>query len=73
MRDRRNIPGRQALVSRVRSEFDEMPGLCLTTGAATKLFGIDGGACARVLTELAEGGLLECTPDGRYARRGRAV
>ena len=48
----------QELVHRVWAEFQEMPGLCLTLGQASRLFGIDEITCQRVLTTLVRIGQL---------------
>jgi hypothetical protein len=46
------------VLKRVRAEFDEMPGLCLTTPQAQRLFGIDETTCEVLLRILVEGGFL---------------
>ena len=63
------LSARETLVCRVRGEFEEMPGLSLTSGQATKLFGISPDICAGILTELIEDGLLRLRSDGCYCRR----
>ena len=67
--ERRDSTARKALMRRVRSEFDEMPGLSLTLAQAGKLFGISGDACARIFSQLSEEGLLRPSGHGSYARR----
>lgn len=57
------------LVSRVRSEFLEMPGLRVTLPQAARLFGVSLVIAARILTQLAHEGMLMQLGDGRYARR----
>ena len=42
------------LVNRVWSEFQEMPGLCLTLRQAQRLFGVDADLCGQVLDALVE-------------------
>lgn len=59
----------QAMVSRVRSEFDEMPCLRVTPDEARLLFGLPGSTSDRILSRLAEEGFLVQTPDGQYVRR----
>jgi hypothetical protein len=66
--ERRNIPARQRLVSRIRAEFSEMPGLLLTLAQAGRLFGLTHDACARILSALAREGLLRRHDDGTYGR-----
>lgn len=68
-RDRRDPHTRERLQRRVRSEFDEMPGLILTLAQAVRLFGIRPDICIRVLGELIAEGLLHEAPRDRYARR----
>lgn len=53
---------------RVRGEFDEMPGLCVTPQQARLLFGLPAGVIGRVLGQLADEGYLDWR-DGQYARR----
>ena len=60
----------RATLSRIRSEFDEMPCLRVTAEQARLLFGLPGGATYRVLQLLAHDGFLELTPDGTYKRAG---
>ena len=40
------------LVDRVRSEFEEMPGLRLTIPQASRLWGLDPAACQRIVDTL---------------------
>jgi len=67
--ERRNVASRTTLLRRIRSEFEEMPGLSLTLGQAAKLFGIPPETCARILAQFAEEGLLCLTINSRYALR----
>ena len=67
--ERRDWASRDSLVRRVRSEFDEMPGLRLTFAQAKVLFGLEPGCCQRILGFLSESGYLARTRDGRYGRR----
>ena len=71
--ERRNRASRDLLVRRVRSEFDEMPGLRLTFAQARLLFDLDGGCCQRILDLLAESGYLIRSKDGRYGRRNLSL
>ena len=57
-----------ALVTRVRSEFLEMPGLRLTRSQAARLWGLEDPVSNRVLALLVDAGFL-CTRDGAYMRR----
>ncbi|HSL21048.1 MAG TPA: hypothetical protein VK886_05895 [Vicinamibacterales bacterium] len=67
--ERRNLVARERLVNRVRAEFREMPGVCLTLPQARRLFGLAEDACARILSTLVREGMLRCRPDGSYALR----
>jgi hypothetical protein len=71
--ERRNLASREQLVRRVRNEFEEMPGLCLTFAQAKLLFGLDPGCCERVLTGLLQTGFLIRTRTGLYGRRDLVV
>ena len=56
------------LVSRIRSEFLEMPGLRLTVLQAARLWGLDEDACRRVIDVLINASFLRWTPSGTVAR-----
>jgi len=71
--ERRQDMTREALVRRVRGEFEEMPGLSLTLAQAERLFGLPSDTCLRVLLGLCEQGLLRVGGDGRYGLRSEAV
>lgn len=66
--ERRNVAVRERLVGRIRAEFQEMPGVCLTLQQARRLFGLPEDACARILSGLAREGLLRRKADGSYGR-----
>jgi hypothetical protein len=70
--DRRNGPGRKALVRRVRTEFEEMPGLCLTMAQAIRLFDLNADVCVRIFDELVEDGTLRLTTSGQYHLSARS-
>lgn len=53
---------------RVRAEFDEMPGLCVTPEQARMLFGVPETVLGRILGRLADEGYLEWR-GGQYVRR----
>src|SRR5688500_18641504 len=59
----------EATVTRIRSEFKEMPCLRVTRDEARTLFGLRGAASDWVLARLARDGFLVQTPDGQYVRR----
>jgi hypothetical protein len=56
------------LLQRVRSEFDEMPGLRLTPAQAARLLGLDPRSCERVINVLVNSAFLRWTPDGSVIR-----
>jgi hypothetical protein len=60
---------REELVRRIREEFEEMPGLTLTSIQAVKLFGVSPDVWAAILSRLIEEGVLRLKSDGRYANR----
>jgi hypothetical protein len=62
-------PVRAELECRIRGEFEEMPGLSLTSIQASRLFGISHDVCGDILAHLVEEGMLYLNSDGRYARR----
>jgi hypothetical protein len=61
------------LDGRICTEFREMPGLCITTRQAARLFGLDPVSCERVLDSLVTRGVL--FTDGRvfHLRAGARV
>ena len=59
----------QATINRVRSEFDEMPCLRVTTEQACALFGLTSPSADWILNSLIEEGFLVQTADGQYLRR----
>ena len=63
------ISGTQAAQSmrRIRAEFDEMPGLCLTSEQASRLFAIAQPDCEVLLNGLVVNGVLRRTNLG-YVR-----
>jgi hypothetical protein len=71
--ERRDIAARTLLLSRIRGEFDEMPGLCLTVAQASRLFGLPMDVSARILHYLVESSMLRRSLDGRYRRRSSAA
>jgi hypothetical protein len=56
------------LVQRVRSEFNEMPGLRLTPAQAARLLGLDSHSCQRILNTLVGSAFLRWTADGSVVR-----
>jgi hypothetical protein len=68
--DRRNVAARETLLCRVRSEFDEMPGLSLTLAQASRLFALSPDVSSRILERLIGEGLLRLHRGGQYGRAG---
>jgi hypothetical protein len=56
------------LLSRIRAEYLEMPGLRLTVPQAQRLCGGEDGSCQAVLDRLVDERFLCRRPDGSYAR-----
>lgn len=54
------------LLQRVEGEYHEMPGLSLTASQAGRLWGLDRGTCAFILTTLVERRVLRQAPNGTY-------
>jgi hypothetical protein len=59
----------EPVLDRARAEFLEMPGLCLTVAQAARLLGVNAEQSQRVLSALADAGLLRRNPQGAYVRR----
>jgi hypothetical protein len=56
------------VLRRVRGEYNEMPGLRLTTAQAQRLWGLDRAACDALLGALVETKFLLRTRDGAFIR-----
>jgi hypothetical protein len=56
-----------ALTLRVRAEYVEMPGLCLTLLQAARLFGVAPDVAHAVLDDLRRGSVLTCSDRGTYS------
>jgi hypothetical protein len=54
------------LLRRIREEFQEVPGLCLTVAEASRFWALDPSMCEQVLTALASTGFLTRGMDERY-------
>ena len=67
--ERRDVAARRALLSRIYSEFEEMPGLSLTVGQAAKLFGLPPDIASRILEQLTDRRVLRRRNDGQFAFR----
>ena len=67
--DRGPVPAARVadLVGLIRSEYNEMPGLCLTRPQVQRLWLLEPAACDVVLRTLVDGGFLRLTSSG-YVR-----
>jgi hypothetical protein len=61
----------QILLARVRSEYEEMPGLRLTAPQAQRLWCLDRHTCESVLSQLVEAKFLKRSTAGHYLRSRR--
>jgi hypothetical protein len=57
------------LVGRIRAEFLEMPGLCLTIQQAQRLWSLDPRTCAALLQSLTDSRFLRRTEQGLFVLR----
>lgn len=57
---------------RVKGEYLEMPGLCLTPAQAQRLWGLDREACDALLGALVDTKFLYRTREGAFVRMTRA-
>ena len=64
-----SIADTAALLRRVRGEFLEMPGLCLSVEQAQRLWGLERHACESVLNALADTQFLHRTVTGVFVMR----
>ena len=64
----RDDDGLGAVLTAVRREYDEMPGLALTAEQARRLWALEPRLCSAVLSQLVESGYLCQNDTGRYAR-----
>jgi len=58
----------QRTLQRLRGEFLEMPGLCLTVAQAQRLCGVDPAICKAILDALVDAKFLGIRRDGSYGR-----
>jgi hypothetical protein len=56
------------LVSRVRGEYIEMPGLWLTSDQGARLWSLERAQCEQLLVALVNEGFLTAREDGKYGR-----
>jgi hypothetical protein len=60
------------LLHRMRTEFDEMPGLCLTEAQAARLWNLDPPTARLALRMLIESGFLACNEHGKFVNAKQA-
>jgi hypothetical protein len=58
----------ESLLSRIRGEYDEMPGLSLTPAQAERLWQLDRETCRAALNRLVQRRVLQLTARGRYVK-----
>jgi hypothetical protein len=61
-------PALDDVVRRVKGEYNEMPGMCVTRTQAQRLWGLDSATCELVLTTLLERGVVRRTSRGMYVK-----
>ncbi len=65
---RQALPPHDVLLTRIRAEYQEMPGLRLTLAQAQRLCGVQQTLCQMVLDSLVGEKFLSLKSDGHYAR-----
>jgi len=60
--------GIEEALQRVRGEFREMPGLCLTPAQASRLWGLDAVSSQALLDALVDAQFLRKTANGGFMR-----
>ena len=58
----------EGLLERIRAEYREMPGLCLTSEQMQRLCGVERTLCQVVLDSLVDARFLYLKTNGAYAR-----
>jgi hypothetical protein len=56
------------LADRIRAEYREMPGLCLTKLQMRRLWALEGDVCDATVDELVASGFLRCRSGNSFAR-----
>ena len=56
----------EAMIERVRAEYREMPGLCLTVQQGSRFWHIDATACTRIFEALVAERVLRRTAAGAF-------
>ena len=57
------------VLSRIKGEYEEMPGMCVTPPQAQRLWGLDPATCELVLNALLDRGIVRKTRRGTYVKR----
>ncbi len=73
LRTPRATGGGDPLMTRICSEYLDMPGLWLTLPQAARLFGLERTACEALLTRLVQVRFLRRTPAGFYGLLDRST
>jgi len=63
-----SAPALDDVLNRVKAEYNEMPGMCVTPMQAQRLWGLDSATCELVLTTLLERGVVRRTLRGMYVK-----
>jgi hypothetical protein len=63
-----SVPPSERLLERIRAEYLEMPGLCLTSEQVQRLCGVERTNCQLVLDALVDAKFLCLKANGAYAR-----
>ena len=63
-----SVPPPERLLERIRAEYLEMPGLCLTPEQLQRLCGVEPTLCRLVLDSLVDAKFLCLKSNGTYAR-----
>lgn len=58
----------EALLTRIKSEFNESPGMCLTLRQGSRLWGIAPDECAKLVERLVREDFLRWTQNGEVIR-----
>ena len=56
------------LLARIKGEYHEMPGMCVTPRQAQRLWGLDAATCEVVLSTLLDQGIVRKTRRGTYVK-----
>ena len=60
------MPCSESLLARIRAEYREMPGLCLTLSQACRLWHVHRDECERIMDALVAEQFLRRTPTGAF-------